>query len=312
MTRPKSKQKKTAQPTVKPPRAPKPPPVLAYDAKVAASLRRLAKLGVVKLKPSPDGTAVFVTREGQIALRQNPIRVSRADLRQLQSLAARDCAARRRVRVETAADVQHARDVARETRAAVREKTRADVDAARAKRDAERARQAGACDAARRDVSQAKGGRASRVSPKERAQERASMRTAEVAAEFGHIPGAMEFFRKTGGPVRWSGPRGVERFAQALHDEGRALTSHVADVPTDFADEYAAHEARERARVGKPPPKAKKLLRRLLSENDLALPVGKLDKAALSDLVSRRLVGVVDGYAVINEDRYSLAQELAA
>lgn len=257
MTRPKTTKKPAKKPAAKAqePRAQKPPPVMAYDARTAASLKRLAKLGVVKLKPSPDGTAVFVTREGQVALRSNPgraVRVSRVDLRTLQSLAARECAARRRVRVETAADVEHARDVARATRAATKEKTRADVDAARADRDKKRARQRGACDATRREVAEAKGGKRPRVTPAERARERVQMRDAEIRAEFGHVPGALELYRKSGGAIRFGGARGVERFGQLLHDTPNAARL-VADVDeSTFASEEAAWYARKKAN-----PKAK-------------------------------------------------------
>lgn len=252
MTRPKSKKKPaaTTKPTATAAHAPKPPPVMAYDRNLAGSLRRLAKLGVVKLKPSPDGTAVFVTREGQIALRKNPGRVSRADLRTLQMMAARECAARRRVKVETAADVEHARDTARATRAAVKAATRADVETAKQKRDAARARAAGSCDSARREVSEAKGGKPSRVSPAERARERVQMRDAEIEREYGHVPGSMQLYRKSGGGVRFSGKRGVERFGQLLHDSPNAhrLAASSADVSeADFNAEEAAWYAKRRA-----------------------------------------------------------------
>lgn len=239
------------------------PAVLQWDRRTEASLRRLAALGVVKLTPTPDGTAVTMTRQGRVALKR-PVRLNgkREDLRLLQSLAARDCARVRATRLETADDVAKARELARDERAATKARTKADVERAKATRDAKRSKAVASCELAREDVQRAKGKAPPRVSPKVRARERVQMADAAIAAEFGRVPGALEVYRKSGGGVRWGGPRGVERFGEFLHDLGREVATHAPSSETTPMQEREY----ERAQA--------------MAYRDLAIRQGRLDEAA--------------------------------
>lgn len=256
---------------------------------------------------------------------ENPLRIPRKDFRVLQRQSAQACGAIRRVKLETAEDVKTVRRHAKEVREQVRQATREEVEQARAKRDHARARQAGACDIARRDVIEARGEKQPRVTPSERARERIQKRDAEIESMFGSIPGALELYRKRGGGITFGGKTGVERFAQVLHE-----TPNVVDYVNNDFDErefeaeqdawYAkqARHANPAARASRFPPAALALLRRILAEHDFALWAGEpderhpaLDAAALKYLIKHRLVGLVDGYAVLNEDKYSVATKIA-
>lgn len=162
---------------------------------------------------------------------ENPLRIPRKDFRVLQRQSAKDCGAIRRVKVETAEDVKRAREHARSIRDQVAAATRAEVEEARAQRDHARARQAGACDIARRDVIEARGDKQPRVTPSERARERMQKRDAEIVAQFGSIPGAIELYRRRGGGITFGGRNGVEKFEHVLHE-----TANVAQFARNSDD----------------------------------------------------------------------------
>ena len=71
---------------------------------------------------------------------------------------------------------------------------------------------------------------------------------ADVEAAWGDVPGVMTVYDRTGGPVRWGGPRGWERFGEYLESGGYDEASAAAadDAEAWVAREWAAHEARER------------------------------------------------------------------
>lgn len=177
----------------------------------------------MKLRPSSDGTSVFVTRAGWAALatRPNPGGRMGADLSYLRSVARASCQ-------QVPPTRQHERDKARET-----------IAAARAERDAKTARVQGQCRGARAEVRQAKGIKKPRVTAGERRAEGIAVRDAEMRAELTDA-GDWATWQATGGGKRWTGPRWRERFFEHLHDEGQNKWTNIREVSSD---EYAAEEA---------------------------------------------------------------------
>lgn len=196
---------------------------MAYDANAARAMARLAKLGIIKLKPSADGTAIFVTREGWTQLKSRPKTLAnpapKKELDYLRAIVRKSCGNVRPVREQTRAEFG------------------ATVQQAREKRDAQRARAGNACRGSREAVRVAKGTKP-RVSAAERSAEQAQQRDAEMKHE---LRNAADWatWKKTGGGAKWKGPRWREQFFEFLHDEGNA---RFANIETPDDSEFAQLE----------------------------------------------------------------------